>query len=130
MGHCFVPYKPEYSLSETLIRSGVILQATATVASHLIRRTNAKFAASVEVTDRCNAGCNFCYVYDPEWDQNQRMKGYMNLTTEEHKLKEKQVFKTLDRLKREGIIHVTLVGGDPALAPKILQPAAELFPIV
>ena len=111
-------------------RVGAILQATATVAYHLLARSQTKFAASVEVTDRCNAGCNYCYVYEPEWDQRQRMQGYLQLPADEHRQKEQEVFRTLERLKQEGIVHVTLVGGDPTLAPKTILRAAELFPVV
>ena len=71
----FSPYSPPYTSSEILERFGAILQASATVASHLILQTKTKFAASVEVTDRCNAGCHYCYVYKPEWSQRQRIQG-------------------------------------------------------
>jgi sulfatase maturation enzyme AslB (radical SAM superfamily) len=130
MTNHFSPHQPPYSLSEKLSRTSAILRATATVVFHLIRRTQTKFAASVEVTDRCNAGCHYCYVYQPEWDQNQRMQGYMQLSVEEHRQKEKQVFETLERLKTSGIVHLTVVGGETALAPKVVQQAAAMFPVV
>ena len=126
----FYPYFPSYSLSEKMQRYGDILQATTSVASHLVRRTQNTFAASVEITDRCNAGCHYCYVYPPDWNQNQRVQGYMQLSSKEHRLKEKQVFETLERLYQQKVIHVTLVGGETALAPKAIQKAAQLFPIV
>lgn len=126
----FVPYKPPYTLSEKLHRYGAILRASATVASNLVRRTKTSFAASVEVTDRCNAGCHYCYVYQPDWDQKQRMLGYMQLLPKEHRQKEQQVFETLDLLKKKGIVHVSVVGGETALAPKAIARAAELFPVV
>lgn len=126
----FSLYRPPYTLAETFERCGAILQASATVATHLILQTKTKFAASVEITDRCNAGCHYCYVYQPDWDQRQRIQGYMQLPIEEHRQKEKEVFETLERLKQEGIVHVTVVGGDPALAPKAIQRASELFPVV
>lgn len=130
MKNYFAPYKPSYSLSEKLRRSGAILRASVTVASNLVRQTQTAFAASVEVTDRCNAGCHYCYVYQPEWDQRQRIQGYMQLPIEEHRQKEKQVFETLEQLKKKGIVHVSVVGGETALAPKAIQRAAELFPVV
>lgn len=130
MENCFSPYKPSYTFNERLERLGAILNASATVASHLILQTRTKFAASVEVTDRCNAGCHYCYVYPSQWDQKQRIQGYLQLSPEEHRQKEKQVFETLEKLHKQGIVHVTVVGGETALAPKAIQRATELFPVV
>lgn len=126
----FSPYKPAYTLNEKLERFAAITSASATVASHLLLQTRTKFAASVEITDRCNAGCHYCYVYPSEWNQHERMEGYLQLSREEHRQKEKQVFETLENLNKQGIVHVTLVGGETALAPKAIQRAAELFPVV
>ncbi|MCC5640154.1 radical SAM protein [Nostoc sp. CHAB 5844] len=130
MNNYFSPYKPPYTLSERLERFSAILTASATVASHLLLQTRTKFAASVEVTDRCNAGCHYCYVYPSDWDQKKRIHGYLQLSPEEHRQKEKQVFETLEKLYKQGIVHVTVVGGETALAPKAMQRAAELFPVV
>lgn len=126
----FFPYKPPYSLGEKLYRSGTILRASAAAIFQLARGHSSGFAASVEVTDRCNAGCHYCYVYPPEWNQQQRMQGYTQLPLKEHRQKEEQVFETLERLYKKGVVHVTLVGGETALAPKAVQRASELFPIV
>lgn len=126
----FTPYFPDYTIEERLQRLGTIAQATITVASHLVRQTNEKFAASVEITDRCNAGCHYCYVYPQDWDQHQRVQGYLQLTKEAHRQKEAQVLQTLERLKSQGVVHVTLVGGEPALAPDVIAHAATLFPVV
>lgn len=130
MTNQFTPYNPPYSLGDFFEQCGALLHAGATIASHLVLQTQTKFAASVEVTDRCNAGCHYCYVYPPEWDQQQRLRGYMQLPKEEHRQKEKKVFETLERLKKKGIVHVTVVGGETALAPRAIQRAAELFPVV
>ncbi|MEH1899543.1 MAG: radical SAM protein [Nostoc sp.] len=130
MTNHFSPYEPPYTLEEKLSRLGTLLYASATVASHLVLQTQTKFAASVEITDRCNAGCHYCYVYPSEWSQQERIQGYMQLSPQEHRIKEKQVFETLERLKKQGIVHVTLVGGETALAPKAIQRASELFPVV
>lgn len=130
MTNHFSPYEPPYTLDEKLSRLGTLLYASATVASHLVLQTRTKFAASVEITDRCNAGCHYCYVYPSEWSQKERIQGYMQLPLLEHRQKEKQVFETLEHLKKQGIVHVTLVGGETALAPKAIQRAAELFPVV
>lgn len=58
------------------------------------------------------------------------MAGYLQLPPQEHGSKEQQVFEVLERLKKKGIVHVTLVGGEPALAPKVLERAAQMFPLV
>jgi len=129
MEKVFIPYNPPYSLSEKLLRFGTVLRASAIAISQMAQRKNG-FAASVEITDRCNAGCHYCYVYQPEWDQQQRMQGYMQLPKEQHRQKEGQVLETLELLKKKGIVHITVVGGEPALAPKVVQRASELFPIV
>lgn len=126
----FVPFQPPYTLTEKVSRVGTIAFATTTIASHLIRGTRTQFAASVEITDRCNAGCHYCYVYQPDWNQQQRLQGYLQLPLDEHIQQEERVLRTLETLKAEGIVHVTLVGGEPALAPRAIQTAAALFPVV
>jgi hypothetical protein len=88
------------------------------------------FAASVEVTDRCNAGCYYCYVYPNNWTQEQRLKGYLQLDKKAQKEQESNIFETLKELKERGVVHVTLVGGEPGLAPKVLEYAASIFPII
>lgn len=127
--HPFTPYSPEYSLGEKLQRTATILQASAFALVRLLQNKQIQFAASVEITDRCNAGCHYCYVYPQAWNQRQRLQGYLQLSASDHSEKEQQVFQTLDQLKQAGMIHVTLVGGEPALAPQIIQYAAKLFPI-
>jgi sulfatase maturation enzyme AslB (radical SAM superfamily) len=126
----FMPYSPNDGLREKFQRTATILQASALAVARLLQNRKTQIAASVEITDRCNAGCHYCYVYPQEWDQRQRLQGYLQLSKAEHLEKEQQVFQTLDQLKQAGIIHVTLVGGEPALAPQIIQHAAKLFPIV
>jgi organic radical activating enzyme len=59
-----------------------------------------------------------------------RVEGYLQLSKPDHERKEAQVFETLERLHQQGIVHVTLVGGEPALAPKAIEQAAALFPVV
>lgn len=135
MARNFSPYQPPYTALEKLRRYGTILRAFAgalkiTIGSKVFHRPEQFFGASVEVTDRCNAGCHYCYVYQPEWDQKKRIQGYMELSAQEHWQKEDKVFQTLEKLAERGIVHVTLVGGETALAPRAVQRAAELFPIV
>ena len=84
MNQRFVAFQPPYTLTEKVSRVSTIAHATTTIASHLIRGTRTQFAASVEITDRCNAGCHYCYVYQPDWNQQQRLQGYLQLTPDEH----------------------------------------------
>ncbi|WP_373538748.1 hypothetical protein [Chamaesiphon sp.] len=58
------------------------------MASHLLRGSSTKFATAIEITDRCNAGCHYCYVYPPEWTQHQRVQGYLQLSKPDHERKE------------------------------------------
>jgi sulfatase maturation enzyme AslB (radical SAM superfamily) len=126
----FTPFEPPYTEYQRFQTTANIMKGVAEVGVHLILKTRTKFAASVEITDSCNAGCNYCYVYDESWDQNKRIKGYLELDSDAHKLKEKEVLNTLIDLKKKGIIHVTLVGGEPTLASDIIHEAAKLFPVV
>ncbi len=131
----FTVYQPAYRLGERLERYAAIARTVTgalrvILKSRIQKRPHAAFGASIEITDRCNAGCNYCYVYPSEWNQSQRMAGYLQLSTPEHRQKEQQVFETLARLHRQGIVHVTLIGGEPLLASKIIYRAAELFPVV
>lgn len=131
----FSPYQPPYTFLEKLVRYGTILRAMAgvlriTIGSKYFNLPEKAFGASVEVTDRCNAGCHYCYVYKPEWNQKKRIQGYLELSPQEHRLKEEKIFQTLEKLHSRGIVQVTLVGGETALAPKAVQRASELFPIV
>ncbi|MCG8361748.1 MAG: radical SAM protein [Pseudanabaenales cyanobacterium] len=125
----FVPYQPKYSLSQKIRRATTLVSASSRAIWKLLREGKG-FAASVEVTDRCNAGCHYCYVYPSTWNQNQRMAGYSQLTKHEQKQPKQHIFGVLKELKESGIVHVTLVGGEPALAPKVLRYAADNFPIV
>ena len=126
----FIPFEPPFTDTQWLQTTFNNLKAVGEVGLNLILRTNTKFAASVEITDSCNAGCNYCYVYEQDWDQNQRIKGYLGLEKAEHKQKEKEVLNTLLKLKEQGIVHVTLVGGEPTLASELIHEAAKLFPVV
>jgi organic radical activating enzyme len=126
----FIPYTPNYSFFEHAERFIAVAQTVTSFAFHLIKNDTTKFAASVEITDRCNAGCSYCYVYPREWTQQERVKGYLQLSAEEQRQKESQVFDTLQKLKDLGVVHVTLVGGEPTLAKQAIIKAAELFPCV
>lgn len=126
----FQPYQPKYSPFEILERSLSLTRGLGEVAVKALQNSHENIAASVEITDKCNAGCHYCYVYPREWDQKQRLQGYLNLQKEQRKDKEAQVIKRLHSLKRSGVVHVTLVGGEPSLAPDIIKTAATLFPIV
>jgi sulfatase maturation enzyme AslB (radical SAM superfamily) len=128
-------YEPPYSLfergerwfaiSQTLIGAYLKIRGPKSVPG--VRST---FGASVEITDRCNAGCEHCYVYPSSWDQSQRMTGYLGLEPTQRKTVEGKILETLDKLKKEGIVHVTLVGGEPLLFPKAIYKAGSMFPVV
>jgi MoaA/NifB/PqqE/SkfB family radical SAM enzyme len=131
----FRPFQPTYTFLEKLERwksigQTVVGASRVVLKSRRLKLSHSAFGASVEITDRCNAGCHHCYVYDPEWDQNKRMEGYLQLPVAEHRSREQQVYETLDQLNARGIVHVTLVGGEPLLAPKIIRYASKKFPIV
>jgi MoaA/NifB/PqqE/SkfB family radical SAM enzyme len=131
----FQLYEPSYGIFDSVARcysvARTFLGASQIILrSKFLKQPDAAIGASVEITDRCNAGCHHCYVYEPDWDQNKRMEGYLQLPTSEHRLQEKKVNETLDRLQAEGKVLVTLVGGEPLLAPKIIRYASERFPVV
>lgn len=126
----FQPYRPDYSPLESLDRVFTLTRGLGTLVAQAMQGVEKNIAASVEITDQCNAGCHYCYVYPREWDQKQRLQGYLNLPKNERKHKEAQVIQRLHDLKATGVIHVTLVGGEPSLAPNVIKVAAELFPIV
>lgn len=127
--HKFKPYIPEYSPLDFTFRSVTIGQTIASTMVSSINQ-NAKIGASVEITDRCNAGCNYCYVYPKDWSQEQRLKGYTQTPPDKKLEGDERIISVLEKLREEGILHVTLVGGEPALAPKILKKAVEMFPIL
>lgn len=129
----FTIYQPSYTIFEKLERwwavTRTVVGALKIVYYSKRTKTRAAFGASVEITDRCNAGCNYCYVYPSDWDQNKRISGYMQFPPMEHREAQDQVYLSLKQLKSKGIVHVTLVGGEPLLAPKVIYRAAEMFPV-
>lgn len=126
----FYPYQPSYSLFEGLERASVLAEGLGRAVFQAVQGREKGIAASVEITDRCNAGCHYCYVYPREWDQKQRLQGYLNLPKDQRNHKELQVIQRLHDLKESGVVHVALVGGEPSLAPNVVKVAADLFPIV
>ena len=126
----FYPYRPTYSPFETLERAFSLTGSLGQLALKSLQGIEKNIAASVEITDRCNAGCHYCYVYPREWNQKQRLQGYLNLPKGQLKDRESQVIQRLYSLKDSGVVHVTLVGGEPSLAPNVIRAAADLFPIV
>lgn len=130
----FVPYFPEYSVWGLIKRNIAVartfLGAMAIVLISRVLKKSIPFGTSVEITDRCNAGCNYCYVYPSDWNQKQRVQGYLELAPKEHAEKDKEIFQTLDRLSKQGMVLATLVGGEPTLAPRVIQYAAQKFPVV
>ena len=130
----FTPYYPEYSFLGWVKRNFVVartfLGALAIVYKSRRIKKSIPFGTSVEITDRCNAGCNYCYVYPSDWDQKKRVQGYLELGPKEHSEKDKEIFQTLDKLSKQGMVLATLVGGEPTLAPRVIQYAAKKFPVV
>jgi sulfatase maturation enzyme AslB (radical SAM superfamily) len=129
----FYIYHPPYTMLEKFERwyavSRTIFGALKIIFTSRINKSRAAFGASVEITDRCNAGCNYCYVYPTDWDQDRRVAGYLQLSPNEHKKFQDLVYQSLDKLKRQGIVHVTLVGGEPLLASNVIYYAAKKFPV-
>lgn len=130
----YIPYFPEYTRLEWLWRNIAVartfLGAMRIIALSRATKKTLPFGASVEITDRCNAGCNYCYVYPKEWDQRKRIEGYLELSPAEHKVKDQEIYNTLDSLANKGMVLATLVGGEPILSSKVIQYAARKFPVV
>jgi molybdenum cofactor biosynthesis enzyme MoaA len=128
-------YAPKYTLAERVERFAAISKTLVSAYSKIKSAKNkpgqrSVFGASVEITDQCNAGCQHCYVYDETWDQNKRIRGYLELEPNAHRLAENRVFDTFNLLHKAGIVHVTLIGGEPLLFSKAIYEAGQLFPIV
>ncbi|MGR3274779.1 radical SAM protein [Acaryochloris marina NIES-2412] len=130
----FIPYQPKYSplgwVKRNFIIARAFLGAITIVFKSRLQKQSLPFGASVEITDRCNAGCHYCYVYPSDWKQTQRVKGYLQLAPAEHKAKDQAIYQTLDQLSHQGMVLATLVGGEPTLAPRVIQYAGRKFPVV
>ncbi|GAG17377.1 unnamed protein product, partial [marine sediment metagenome] len=61
--------------------------------------------ASIELTSRCNAKCDFCYIVD---------KNVRDLPTE-------KIHEILDKLAEAGIISLTFTGGEPFIREDLLD---------
>jgi len=70
-------------------------------------------AAGIEITNRCNLHCPMCYW----WKERPRKE-----------LSSKTMIALFKKLRRQGIAHVTLVGGEPTLRPDLIRAAAKIFP--
>jgi uncharacterized Fe-S cluster-containing radical SAM superfamily protein len=131
----FVPFRPTYNFLESVERSLSFLKSILFTIYKVKFKKSVKgkrqaFGASVEITDKCNAGCEHCYVYNKDWDQHKRLAGYLQLDKQQHKVAESKVIDIFTKLKKDGIIHVTLVGGEPLLSPQLIFEAGRLFPVV
>lgn len=131
---CFTPYQPSYNRMERVRRWGaiatVLSKTSLTLVKSRLSRTSLPLGASVEITDRCNAGCHYCYVYPEAWSQAERMAGYLQLATGDRANHENRILELLTQLQRDGITYVSLVGGEPLFAPQVIRFAAERFPVV
>ena len=77
-----------------------------------------KYFAEVDVTDNCNLRCKHCYHFH----------GKNSFQTQELSLHIWE--RRFNRLYREGIRNILLVGGEPALRTDVLMLADRLFPFV
>jgi len=68
----------------------------------------------IELTDNCNFRCRMCYM------------GSEIQKTTHHALKAGEFRKILDLLEKDGVIELTLTGGEPFLNPDILEILAML----
>ena len=70
-------------------------------------------AAGIEITNRCNLRCPMCY-----WLKERPKK----------ELTEEEMISLFKSLRRQGITHATLVGGEPTLRPSIIRASSQIFP--
>jgi radical SAM protein with 4Fe4S-binding SPASM domain len=63
------------------------------------------YMASVEVTAHCNARCEYCFIKNRSFNE----------------LSSAQLCSALEKLSKNGIIHVHITGGEPFLRPDILD---------
>lgn len=73
----------------------------------------APFVANIDVTNRCNLNCSYCYAADSE---------PIDIPTEECITLIEELVDT------HGVFHITLAGGEPLCHPGILQIIEESFP--
>ncbi len=77
-----------------------------------------KFFAEIDVTDNCNLRCKHCYHFHGKDD------------FKEEELPIELWRERLEKLHKQGIRLVLLVGGEPALRIDVLMLAHEIFPFV
>jgi Fe-coproporphyrin III synthase len=77
------------------------------------RITKKPVAAGIELTNKCNLHCPMCYWW---------------LTKPNDELDNPEMINLMISLRKQGIIHVTLVGGEPTLRPELVKKAAAIFP--
>jgi MoaA/NifB/PqqE/SkfB family radical SAM enzyme len=70
-------------------------------------------AAAIEITNKCPLHCSMCY-----WQRD--------IPKEE--LSDKDMILLFKKIRKQGIIHATLVGGEPTLRPSLIQASARIFP--
>ena len=68
--------------------------------------------AAIEVTNRCNAGCDYCFI---------------DKKSTHHELSTLQLHQIIDKLNDENIINVTITGGEPFLRDDISEILEYLF---
>ncbi len=92
-----------------------------TIIQREVRRilTGKKYFVALDITDKCNLRCEHCYAQysyidknNPQWEPISTWKN------------------RFQRFKREGVIGLLIVGGEPALRLDIIELADKFFPIV
>lgn len=79
-------------------------------------RKKVPFAASFDVTNKCNLACRHCYLRDTDLEGS-------NLNSDGRLEKLREIRKTNPQLQ-----HMTFVGGEPLLEKPFLRKAVNLFP--
>lgn len=79
------------------------------------------WAFNANITRRCNSNCEICY-------EHRRLKFEKSMGREfEPELTIKQWRKIFIKLKKAGVLSVTLTGGEPLKRPEIIRLAREIF---
>jgi MoaA/NifB/PqqE/SkfB family radical SAM enzyme len=75
--------------------------------------TKKPFAAGIEITNRCNLHCPMCY-----WWAKRAKK----------ELADEEMITLFRKLRSQGVVHASLVGGEPTLRPNLIRAASKIFP--
>jgi MoaA/NifB/PqqE/SkfB family radical SAM enzyme len=89
------------------------------VSPHLVKayfyaRQGRPFAISMDITDFCNLKCPYCYWL---------------ASTQSQQLALAKIVKLAQYYRDQGIVHSTLVGGEPTMRPDVLEAVTAIFPM-